>query len=102
MQRNGKQIFLLGDRPYELVAVSGPIRRGNRTFPAQFDHEKGVLKISRSVPVDQRAWVVAVAVSDACFRLWKPIPIVWPNERPAEQRGFSPRQPDPDRDRPHP
>jgi hypothetical protein len=37
--KNIKQIFSLGNRPYEIVEVEGPIHRGNRTFPAQFDHE---------------------------------------------------------------
>jgi hypothetical protein len=62
-----------------LLEVDGPLRRGNQTFPAQFDHVAGVLKISRTVPVEQRSWVVAVAVSDACQRLWKPVPVIWPN-----------------------
>ena len=73
-----KQIFPIGDRPYELTVVSGPIYRENRIVPAQFDHEKKVLRISSAVPIEDRAWVVAVAVSDACFRLWRPIPILWP------------------------
>ncbi len=85
-----KQIFSLGARQYELVIVDGPICRGNRVFPAQFDHELGVLKVSATVPVDQRAWVVAVAVSDACFRQWQPIPVIWPRWLPGRQDGPSP------------
>jgi hypothetical protein len=73
-----KQIFLLGARPYELVEVEGPIFRENRCFPAQFDHDAGMLRISKTVPVEQRAWVVAVAVADACFLMWKPLPVIWP------------------------
>ncbi len=79
MQNKVKQIFSLGSRQYEIVEVDGPICRGNRVFPAQFDHDAGVLNISSAVPMEQRAWVLAVAISDACFRLWKPIPVIWPN-----------------------
>lgn len=77
------EIFSLGNRRYRLVVVEGEIRRGNRVFPAQFDHDAGVLRISSTVPVEQRAWVVAVAVSDACFRLWQPVPVIWPNWLPS-------------------
>ncbi len=101
MNDEGKQIFILGDRPYQLVEVSGPIRRESRTFPAQFDHDAGVLKISSLIPLEQRAWVVAVAVSDACFRLWRPIPIVWPNERLSHPHASSRPRPGPEGDRPH-
>lgn len=93
MAWEGKQIFRIGDRQYELREVDGPLRCGDRVFPAQFDHEAGVLKISRTVPVQQRAWVVAVAVSDACQRLWKPVPVIWPNWRPDDRSAFgSPRR----------
>ncbi len=90
MQEKRKQIFLLGDRPYELVEVSGPICRGKRCFPSQFDHESRLLKISKSVPQEQRAWVAAVAVSDACFRLWRPIPVIWPDWVDDRPRGLPP------------
>jgi hypothetical protein len=78
MGTEGKQIFKVGGRIYELVEVEGPIRRGNRVVPAQFDHDQGVLRISTLVPLDQRAWVAAVAVSDACFRIWRPLPVEFP------------------------
>lgn len=109
-----KQIFSLGSRPYELVEVDGPIRRGKRTFPAQFDHDAGVLRISKTVPVEQRAWVVAVAVADACFLLWKPLPVIWPigwrlglasdpaTDRLGDRRASPPRRPDAADDPPHP
>ena len=67
MPNKSKQIFCLGARQYELVEVDGPIYRENQRFPAQFDHDAGVLRISKTVPLEQRAWLVAVAVSDACF-----------------------------------
>jgi hypothetical protein len=82
----GPQVFRIGGRPYELVEVDGPLPpRAGETFPAQFDHAAGVLRVSRTVPVEQRAWVVAVAVSDACFRLWRPVPVVWPNWLPVDR-----------------
>jgi hypothetical protein len=103
MPANVKQIFSLGNRVYELVVIEGPIVRENRRFPAQFDHGAGVLRISSTVPVEQRAWVAAVAVSDACLRLWKPIPLIFPNWIPDRRddppAGGSPR-PGPADDRP--
>ncbi len=78
MFENRKQIFRIGNQVYELTEVEGEICRGNRRFPAQFDHEKGLLKVSTLVPIEQRAWVVAVAISDACLQVWKPIPVIWP------------------------
>jgi hypothetical protein len=102
MNQNVKQIFSLGNRPYEIVVVDGVIHRGNRSFPAQFDHDAGLLKISIDVPIDQRAWVVAVAISDACFRLWKPIPVIWPQTLgPVEPDVFSPPRRGPADDQPH-
>ena len=106
MRNKVTQIFSLGDRQYHLVEVEGPIQRGNGVFPAQFDHDAGVLKISKTVPLDRRAWVVAVAISDACFRLWRPIPVIWPNWLPDESLpddppAFSPRRPGPAGDPPH-
>ena len=83
------QLFPLGGRVYELVEVDGPLRRGSDTFPTQFDHDAGVLRVSRTVPVEQRAWVVAVAVSDACFRLWRPVPVEWPDWLPADRPASS-------------
>ena len=82
-----KKIFRIGGRQYELVEVDGPLCRGSKRFATQFDHDAGILKISRTVPVDQRPWAVAVAVSDACFRLWRPIPVIWPNWQPADRAG---------------
>lgn len=99
MDHNVKQIFQIGNRAYELVVVEGPIVRGNRGFPAQFDHDAGVLRISSTVPVDQRAWAVAVAVSDACFRMWNPIPLIFPHWLSDPPAGGLPR-PDPADDRP--
>jgi hypothetical protein len=78
MNQNGKQFFLMGDRRYELVEVDGPITCGQRRCAVQFDHAAGVLKMSRQVPMSQRPVVIASAVSDACFRLWKPVPVIWP------------------------
>jgi hypothetical protein len=78
MQKIGKQYFLLGDRRYELVEVDGPIDRAGKRCAVQFDHAAAVLKVSREIPVLQRSVVIANAVSDACFRLWKPIPVIWP------------------------
>jgi hypothetical protein len=105
MQNNVKQIFSLGHRRYEIVIVDGLIRRGNRTFAAQFDHDAGLLNISIDVPIEQRAWVVAVAISDACFRLWKPIPVIWPTPLhgclPDGQDAFSAPRLGPADDRPH-
>jgi hypothetical protein len=75
---NSKQFFLMGDRRYELVEVDGPIDRGGRRCAVQFDHDAAVLKVSRQIPLSQRSVVIAMAVSDACFRLWKPVPVVWP------------------------
>ncbi len=101
MHSNVKQIFSLGHRPYEIVVVDGIIRRGNRCFPAQFDHEAGLLKLSVDVPIEQRAWVVAVAVSDAAFRLWRPIPVIFPNcFEPASPDVFSPPRLGPADDQP--
>lgn len=90
MDTQGKRIFNIGSRQYELVEVDGPICRGKRRFPAQFDHEAGVLKISNAVPPGDRAWVVAVAVSDACYQMWRPIPVIWPPWQPCD-RGASGR-----------
>jgi hypothetical protein len=103
------QIFSLGSRAYELIEVDGPICRGNRTFPAQFDHDAGVLRISKTVPIEQRAWVVAVAVADACFLMWNPVPVIWPigwtsdppTGLPGDRRASPPRGPDPADDPPH-
>ena len=78
MEKNGKQYFLMGDRRYELVEVDGPIDRAGKRSAVQFDHAAAVLKVSREIPVSQRSVVIANAVSDACFRLWKPVPVVWP------------------------
>ena len=99
------QIFRIGGRQYELVEVDGPCERAGQTFPAQFDHAAGILRLSRTVPPDQRAWVVAVAVSDACFRLWRPVPVIWPDWAPADRppaaaspprgRGSRPARPSP-------
>ncbi len=83
------QIFRIGGREYELREVDGPVERGGDVFPAQFDHAAGVLLLSRAVPVEQRAWVVAVAVSDACFRLWRPVPVIWPDWEPADRTAAS-------------
>ena len=83
MIREGKRIFRIGDRQYELLEVDGPIEREGKLFPAQFDHAAGVLRVSKSVPMDDRPWVVAVAVSDACFRLWRPIPVLFPKGWPS-------------------
>jgi hypothetical protein len=91
-----KQIFQIGNRPYELIVVSGPIYRENRVVLTQFDHEKRVLRISSVVPIEDRAWAVAVAVSDACFRLWRPIPVVWPRF-PIVPPPFFPPAPEPPR-----
>ncbi len=84
MAEIGKQIFLMGDRQYELVEVDGPIDRDGRRCAVQFDHDAAVLKVSRQIPVSQRPVVIANAVSDACFRLWKPVPVVWPKWGVAE------------------
>ncbi len=84
MKQEGKKIFLIGDRQYELVEVDGPIRRKNETFAVQFDHDAGVLKLSKQVPVEDRPWAVAVAVSDACRRVFRPIPVIWPKWRPCD------------------
>ena len=82
------QIFRIGGRQYELVEVDGPLPpRAGETFPAQFDHAAGLLRVSRTVPAEQRAWVVAVAVSDACYRLWRPVPVIWPDWVPADRPG---------------
>ena len=93
-KRISARIFRIGERPYELVEVDGPVERDGQTFAAQFDHEAGVLRVSRTVPPEQRAWVVAVAVSDACFRLWRPVPVIWPDwassDRPATPTGVPP------------
>jgi hypothetical protein len=78
----GKKIFTLGDRPYELIEVDGPICRGNQKFPAQFDHDAQVLRLSKTVPMEMRPVIVAVAISDAYRRMWKPIPVIWPHWRP--------------------
>jgi hypothetical protein len=110
MANQVKQIFSIGDRQYELIEVDGPISRQNRLFPAQFDHEAGVLRISKTVPPEQLAWVVAVAVSDACFQLWKPLPVIWPAgwplgqspRWPVDRRVLPPRPPGTEGDRPHP
>ena len=75
---NGTQFFLMGDRQYELVEVDGPITCGQRRCAVQFDHAACVLKMSRQVPMSQRPLVIASAVSDACLRLWKPVPVIWP------------------------
>jgi len=78
MAEFGKQFFLMGDRRYELVEVDGPIDRSGKRCAVQFDHAAAVLKVSRQIPASQRTLIVASAVSDACFRLWKPIPVIWP------------------------
>lgn len=102
MAPEGKKIFRLGERQYELVEVDGPICRGTKKFPAQFDHEACVLRISRTVPAEERAWVVAIAVSDACFRMWRPIPVIWPNWQPADRSGGGRLRPGPASDPPGP
>jgi hypothetical protein len=73
-----RNFFLLGRQRYELIEVDGPIVRGGRACAVQFDHERRVLRVSRRIPPAQRALVVACAVSDACRRLWRPVPVVWP------------------------
>ena len=78
MPENGKQFFLMGDRRYELVEVDGPIDCGDRRCTVQFNHAAAVLKVSQQIPASQRTLIVASAVSDACFRLWKPVPVIWP------------------------
>jgi hypothetical protein len=78
MDSQGKQFFLVGNRRYELIEVDGPINRAGKRCAVQFDHAAGVLKVSRQIPASQRSVVIANAVSDACFRLWKPVPVVWP------------------------
>ena len=70
--------FLLGSQPYELVEVDGPIIRSGRACAAQFDHRRRLLRISRQIPPHQRALVVAAAVNDACMRMWRPVPVIWP------------------------
>jgi hypothetical protein len=97
-----KQIFFIANRQYELIEVDGPISRQNRLFPAQFDHEAGVLRISKTVPLEQRAWVVAVEVSDACLQMWKPLPVIWPIGWPGDRPALPPRPPGAADDRPHP
>ena len=80
------RIFRIGGRQYELVEVDGELPPvAGQVGPAQFDHDAGVLRVSRSVPAELRAWAVAVAVSDACFRLWRPVPVIWPNWLPADR-----------------
>jgi hypothetical protein len=86
-KQNAARVFRIGGRQYELVEVDGPVERDGQAFPAQFDHAAGVLRLSRAVPVEERAWVVAVAVSDACFRLWRPVPVIWPDWVPADRPG---------------
>ncbi len=79
------RFFPMGGRQYELVEVDGPLpTRKGEVFPAQFDHAAGVLRISRTVPVAERAWVVAVAVSDACFQMWRPVPVIGPELEESE------------------
>ncbi len=85
MVTEGKQIFSIGGRCYEIVEVTGPICRGDQTFPTQFDHDSGQLRISSTVPLADRPCVVAAAVSDACFRLWRPIPLIHPNWQPSDR-----------------
>jgi hypothetical protein len=101
MDDQGKKIFRIAGQQYELVEVCGPIVRGSRSFTAQFDHEAGVLKISNEVPLADRAWVVAVAVSDACFQMWKPIPVIWPPWQPYDRSASDRLRPDPEDDPPH-
>ncbi len=78
MRSDGKQIFWMAGRLYALVVSDGPIGRDGERFAAQFDHEAGVLRVSRLVPVRHRPWVVAVAVSDAYARLCRPVDRVSP------------------------
>ncbi len=90
MKTEGKtavsRIFRIGGRQYEFVEVDDPFPPGDGEVSAtQFDHAAGVLRVSRSVPVDERAWAVAVAVSDACYRLWRPIPVIWPDWTPVDR-----------------
>lgn len=88
MADGDKQIFLMGRQCYELVEVDGPIVRQGRACAVQFDHEQRVLRVSRQIPAHQRAAVVASAVSDACYRLWRPVPVIWPAwERDGMERG---------------
>ncbi len=101
MPTQRKQIFQVGNRVYELVLVEGPIYRDGQSFAAQFDHDAGVLRVSKRVPRDQRAWVTAVAVSDACFRLWNPIPLIYPDWRP-DPPACGPSRPGPEDDPPCP
>jgi hypothetical protein len=63
------QVFMLGGEPYELVYVDGPICRAGRRYATQFNHDKRLLRISSTVPVEHRPWAVAVAVSEACQRM---------------------------------
>jgi hypothetical protein len=100
MRSDGKQIFRIGSRVYELVEVDGPIFAENDVVAAQFDHDAGVLRISRLVPVGQRAWLVAAAVSDACFQFWNPVPVDFPNWQPDDRSGSGPTRPGFERDRP--
>lgn len=78
MPEERKNIFLIGNRVYEWVLDEGMMNGG---AAAQFDHERAVLRVSARVPVELRAVVTAMAVSDACQRLWRPIPVVWPRWR---------------------
>ena len=78
MATRGKQFFLLGNRRYRVVVVSGPIRRGGRAAAVQFDHRRRVLRVSKQIPAEQLPAVIANAVGDACFRLWRPVKVVWP------------------------
>lgn len=78
MGESSKHYFLMGTQCYELVEMEGPIRRGRRACAVQFDHERRMLAVSAGMEPMQRTLVVASAVSEACFRLWRPVPVMWP------------------------
>jgi hypothetical protein len=95
MESKGKKYFLMGDQQYTLVEVDGPIKRNGKRCAVQFDHEAKVLRVSKQIPFQQRMLVVASAVSDACFRMWKPMPVIWPDWQRGERRASRSRRRDP-------
>ncbi len=93
MPRKSKHYFRVGENVYEYVEVDGPIRRGDEELVADFDHVGCKFYLSRSVPVGRRPVVAAAAISDLCFRLWKPLPVIQPTWQPDEA---DPHEPGPD------
>lgn len=84
MASKSKNYFRVGANLYEYVEVDGPIRRGGQTLVADFDHIACKFYLSRTVPVNRRPIVAAAAISDLCFRLWKPLPAIHPPWLPDE------------------